>query len=87
MKLRLSLIFCMTIAVLFAMSSCTKSYTCHCNFAYSGSPGLPDSNFKEYNIVDSRKNAVSKCSAESKTYSNKDSYGVTINAVETCYLY
>lgn len=82
MKFRSSLLLSLAITGLFSMASCTKSYTCHCDFVYSGYPGLPDSSFKEYTIVDSKKGATSKCSGESGTFNND-----SIHTVETCHIY
>ena len=84
MKFRTTLLLSVAVTGLVAMSSCTKSYTCHCLIKYSGYPGLPDSVVKEYTIIDSKSGATSKCTAESGTYSNTDK---TIHTVENCYLY
>lgn len=64
------------------MSSCVKSYTCHCNIVYTNEPGLPDSAQQEFTISDTKSNAKSKCQSESTTYNNN-----YINTRETCYLY
>ncbi len=82
MNLRVPLLLSLAFAGLVSMSSCTKSYTCHCDIVYSGYPGLPDSSTKEYTIIDNKTGAKSKCSAESGTYNNNN-----IKSVETCYLY
>ncbi len=66
------------------MSSCVKSYTCHCDIKYSRSPGLPDSTFQEYDIKDVKSSAKSKCEKESGVFDNPD---LSIHTVETCYLY
>jgi len=82
MKFR-SIVFAATVlAGFFAISSCTKTYTCHCNIYYSGQPGLPDSSTSEYSITDSKSNAQSECKKNSATYNNN-----YINTTETCYLY
>jgi len=83
MNIRLSsIVLALGIAVVFVAGSCTRSYICHCNIAYSGTPGLPDTTFKEYNITDTKSNAQSQCKAESGTYDNN-----YIHTVDSCYLY
>jgi len=64
------------------LTSCTKSYTCHCNIKYSGTPGLPDSSVQEYTIQDTKSGAKAKCDAESGKYVHNG-----IESVETCFLY
>ena len=82
MKFRPSLIVVMALAGCIATTSCNKKYTCHCDMTYTGMPGLPDSTFKEYDIVDSKSGAKSKCQAESGSYDNNG-----IHTDESCYLY
>ncbi len=82
MKFRSTILLVLAVAGSVYMTSCTKSYSCHCNIVYSGSPGLPDSTSQEYDITDSKSNAQSKCKAESGTYDNNG-----VHTVETCYLY
>jgi hypothetical protein len=82
MKFRSTLLLFVVFATFFAMSSCVKKYTCHCDIKYTGYPGLPDSTVQEYDIKSSKKDAETKCKAESTSY---DSSG--IHAEETCYLY
>jgi hypothetical protein len=82
MKLRPSLLLAVVFIVLFAMASCVKSYTCHCDIKYSGMPGLPDSTTQEYTIKDVKAAAKSKCSNESGVFDNNG-----IHTVESCYLY
>ncbi len=82
MKFRQSLSVVMVFALILAMSSCVKKYTCHCEIEYSGTPGLPDSTFQEYEVVDKKADAETKCKGESGTYDNNG-----IHTVETCYLY
>ena len=82
MRFRPSLLLFVAFAGLIFTSSCTKHYTCHCNIVYTGGPGLPDSTFKEYSIVDTKSGATSKCSAES---TDKTTNG--IRTVESCNLY
>ena len=82
MKFTATILFTLAIAGTFCMTSCTKTYTCHCDIVYSGTPGLPDSSVQEYTIQDSKSGAKSKCSGESGTHTNN-----AITSVETCYLY
>ncbi len=82
MNFRRLLFPALVFAGLLSVSSCVKSYTCHCDIKYSGYPGLPDSTFKEYDIKDTKSSAKSKCEAESATFDNNG-----IHTVETCYLY
>lgn len=70
------------VAGLVMLNSCTKKYICHCSIQYSGTPGLPDSTFQEYDIIDNKAGATAKCKAESKTADNNG-----IHTVENCYLY
>lgn len=76
------LLIFIALAGIVSMSSCIKSYTCHCDIKYTGAPGLPDSTFKEYEVKDLKSGAESKCKDESGLYENNG-----IKAVETCYLY
>jgi hypothetical protein len=82
MKFRPSLIVIMVFAGCIAMTSCTKKYTCHCNFVYTGVPGLPDSAYKEFSVTDSKSGATSTCKAQSGSFDNNG-----IHTDETCYLY
>lgn len=82
MKIRLSVLVAIAFAGVISMSSCVKKYTCHCNFVYSGAPGLPDSSYNEYEIKDSKSNAKSKCTGQSGTFDNNG-----IHTEETCYIY
>lgn len=67
---------------LLSFSSCVREYTCRCEVSYTGKPGLPASNTKEYTIKNSEKNAKSLCSGASKTYSE-----MGITTTEACDLY
>lgn len=67
---------------LFALTSCTREYICQCTISYSGSPGLPEEEPKEYPIRDSKKNARTICQSNSKTY-DVDGY----KTVEECDLW
>jgi hypothetical protein len=49
---------------------------------YSGQPGLPVGQVREYSITDTKKNARNACQANSKTY-DKDN----IHTVEECDLF
>jgi hypothetical protein len=46
-------------------SSCVRDYTCRCKIKYSGSPGLPDSTFREYTVRDTKDKAKSICEGNS----------------------
>ncbi len=82
MKFRPSLVLALISLVLFSATSCTKKYTCHCDFKYTGAPGLPDSNAVEWEITDTKSKAETICKGESKTFDKNN-----IHTVETCYLY
>ena len=69
-------------AGIMSMSSCVKTYICHCDLAYTNSPGLPDSTSTEFNITDTKANAQTNCRKQSGVYYNNYIY-----SVETCYLY
>ena len=56
------------VLVLIAATSCTREYICQCQMVYSGAPGLPVGEVREYPITDSEKNAESKCRASSRIY-------------------
>lgn len=81
MKFRFYTVMALAFVGTMSMSSCVKSYVCHCDISYSGQPGLPDSNSKEYTVKDTKSNATSKCSANSGTYNNNN-----ITTTENCYL-
>jgi len=81
MKFRPSLLLAIAF-VCFSMTSCIKTYTCHCVIKYSGAPGLPDSTIQEYTLKDQKDNAKDKCKKESATYNNSG-----IRTEENCYLY
>jgi hypothetical protein len=49
---------------------------------YSGQPGLPVGQVREYSITDTKKNARSTCQASSKTYDDGN-----IHTVEDCDLF
>lgn len=68
--------------LLLSVSSCTREYTCQCKMTYSGAPGLPQGQVREYPITDSKKNAESSCKNSSKTY---DAGG--IHTIEECDLF
>jgi len=76
------LLLIFAVAVITSVSSCTRTYICHCNLNYSGAPGLPTNTFKEFDITDTKSNAQSKCKAESGNYVNN-----YITTVDSCYLY
>ena len=82
MKFRAILILAVLFSGVISMSSCTKKYICHCDIKYSGTSGLPDSTFQEYDITDSKAAAKSKC--ENESYSHVDN---GVHTDEHCYLY
>ena len=82
MKFITTIILALAVAGAILMTSCTKSYTCHCNIHYSGTPGLPDSSSQEYSIENNKAGAQSTCNAQSGTFNNNG-----IKTVETCFLY
>lgn len=67
--------------VLFA-TSCTREYVCQCKMTYTGAPGLPEGQVREYSITDTKKNAQNACRSSSKTYDNGG-----IHTVEDCDLF
>ena len=90
MKLRPSLILiCIALAGAVSMSSCVKSYTCHCDITYSGVPGLPDSTNQEYTISNIKSTAQNECANASGTFTNttQSPEQGTIKTKENCYLY
>lgn len=82
MKFRILFLLALAVTGILSMSSCVKSYTCHCVISYSGTPGLPDTVIKEYTVKDTKSGAKSKCSSESGTYNNNG-----IMTDEHCYIY
>lgn len=64
---------------LFAFSSCVQEYTCKCTMTYSGQVGLPEPTTRDYPIKDTKKGAISKCEANSTTYTEG-----SITTVEDC---
>jgi hypothetical protein len=89
MKFRPSVVIgAVTLLSLLSMSSCIKSYTCHCNITYTGTPGLPDTTTQEYTIKDTQSGAKSKCAAQSGTYQKTtDPEQGQVTTTESCYLY
>ena len=82
MKLSRLLLVAVAFAGVCSASSCVKSYTCHCDFTYTGVPGLPDSTTSnEYEIKDTKSSAKSKCEGQSGTFDNNN-----IHTQETCHL-
>ncbi len=63
-------------------SSCVRDYTCRCRIKFSGTPGLPDSTYREYPIRDTKDKAKSICEERS---SDVDKNGIKTN--EACALY
>lgn len=70
MKFRSYLFFAVAVLGLLSMNSCVKQYNCRCSTYYSGTPGLPDSTWQDYQIYDSKSNAKSMCEKQSATYDN-----------------
>jgi hypothetical protein len=77
-----SFLIALSAVVLLSASSCTREYVCQCKMTYTGAPGLPEGQVREYPITDSKKNAESTCQSSSKTY---NSGGIT--TVEECDLF
>ena len=82
MKVWGSILAVITFCVVFLMSSCTKTYICHCDVTYNSSPGVPDTTYKEFNITDTKGNAQSICNKQTNTYNQNNIY-----TIENCYLY
>jgi len=82
MKFSRSLLFALFILSVLSYTSCIKKYTCVCKIKYTGTPGLPDSSIKEFEITDSKSKAKTKCSNESGNYTYKN-----INTVANCDIY
>jgi len=70
------------LVLLAGTTSCTRKYTCQCKMTYTGVPGLPEGQTREYPITDTKKNAENTCRAASGTYDNGG-----IHTVETCDLF
>ena len=47
-----SFLFALSVLVLLFATSCTREYTCQCKFTYTGAPGLPEGEVREYKIKD-----------------------------------
>ncbi len=77
-----SLLLAFAAFVLLFATSCTREYVCQCQMTYSGAPGLPKDQVREYSITDTKKNAENACRASSKTYDNGG-----IHTVEECDLF
>lgn len=77
-----SFLIALSAVVLLTATSCTREYVCQCKMIYSGAPGLPNGEVREYPITDSKKNAESSCKASSKEY-DKDG----IHTIEECDLF
>ena len=82
MKLRSAVLLFVAVISVLSVSSCVKKYTCRCLIKYSGAPGLPDSNYNEYEVYNSKKGAESVCKEASFT---KEEDGIKVT--ETCKLY
>lgn len=77
-----TLLLALPAVVLLTATSCTREYICQCKMTYSGAPGLPESQVREYPITDTKKKARTACQESSRTY---DSGG--IHTVEECDLF
>ena len=65
------------------MGSCPQEYTCQCVVKYTGTPpGITDSALHEFAIRDTKKEAKSKCEANSTTTSQDN-----VTMTEKCRLY
>jgi hypothetical protein len=82
MKLRPGLLLATALLILTATSSCRHDYICQCEISYSGSPGLPDTLIREYDITDTKKKAQKLCEQNSSDTENGG-----IRTIENCYLY
>ena len=82
MKLRPTILLATAFISMMSYTSCVKKYICRCDIKYSGYPGLPPNNSKEFEIQNTKSNAKTTCEKESDStvYNN-------IKAIETCYLY
>ena len=82
MKLRPTILLAIAFISMMSYTSCVKKYICRCDIKYSGYPGLPPNNSKEFEIKDLKGTAKTTCEAESDSTVNNG-----IKSVETCYLY
>lgn len=64
------------------MTSCVRDYTCQCKITFSGKPGLPEPQIREYSVSNTLKEAKKECSDRSQIYIVD---GVT--TTEECELY
>ncbi len=81
MQLRTTLLLAVAGATLF-FSSCVRDYTCQCQIVYTGTPGLPDTVIKKYQVTDTKKKAKSICEQNSTTSDNNG-----IHTKEDCKLF
>lgn len=77
-----SLLIALCAFVLLSATSCTREFVCQCKMTYSGAPGLPEGQVREYSITDTKSNARSACQGSSKTYDNGN-----IHTIEDCDLF
>lgn len=77
-----SILIALCAVVLLFATSCSREYVCQCKMTYTGQPGLPEGQVREYSITDTKKNAKSTCQGSSKTYDDG-----TIHTVEACDLF
>ena len=77
-----SLLIAVSALVLLFATSCTREYVCQCKMTYTGQPGLPEGQVREYSITDTKKKARSACQESSRTYDNGN-----IHTVEDCDLF
>lgn len=64
------------------LSSCVKDYTCQCRLTFSGKPGLPEPQIREYSLSNTLKEAKQECESRSRTYEVDG-----VRTVEECELY
>lgn len=69
-------------SILITSASCIKEYTCQCKITFSGQPGLPAPEIREYTVTNTLKAADQECKDRSKVYSQS---GIT--TTEACELY
>lgn len=84
MRYRGTVLLLLAVSGVMIMSACTKKYTCQCKVLYSGTPGLPDSSVREFEIYNTQSAATSMCKDES--YESTDP-ATGIKVKETCVLY
>lgn len=77
-----SLLIISSLIAALSFSSCVKDYTCQCKITFSGKPGLPEPQIREYELSNTLKQAKEECENRSQVYTSD---GVT--TTEACELY